>query len=164
MYVALILSASIAAANQTPSIKSTPVQKGETFSGWDKLAVLPQRPFMMYVSAGRPALVLKCEGISMQAQVRGFVAPQAWPQPAMAVTFGSAEITDRPDLSLIGRQTAFTIHSDIRDSILNPIRRGLPIRAIFNGKTLSFPPPPEALREEFSAKCAALVHPGMRAF
>lgn len=121
----------------------------------------PVRPALSFIAKGRPALVMTCRDTDMQVQVRGLLALQAWPQPVLTLEFGATQQSRRPNLALVGNQTAFSIGSPIRDAMLDAIDAGLPISANFDGITRNFPVPSEEMRRNFSTGCAALARRAM---
>ncbi|CAN5495479.1 hypothetical protein BH10PSE18_BH10PSE18_08540 [soil metagenome] len=99
----------------------------------------------------------------MKFQVRDFIAAQQWPQPPLTLVIGNVMRSQRPDVRLIGEQTALEASFGIANSILDAFFRGDQLQAAFNGQKKSYPVPPEEMRRNFSRNCAVLVPESMRA-
>ena len=132
-------------------------------TAWTAVGSNRTRPALSYYEAGRPAMVLTCEGNSTNVQVRGFTPKQAWPQPEMMIRLGDVTRSASPDVRNIGTQVAYEFHFGIADEVLQQIAVSAPITVDFNGETRTFPSPPDDLRRSFTDGCVALVPPGMRA-
>ena len=139
-----------------------PTVIGATSTGWSTVGTMANRAAMSYFEHGRPRLIMTCSGTQTIVQVRGFEAAQQWPQPVMSVKFGDIERAERPNLTLLGDQTAFGFDFPISDSVLTKIRSGALIEASYRGKIRRFPIAPAAYRREFADRCAALIPMGMR--
>ncbi|MBB5714188.1 hypothetical protein [Sphingomonas aerophila] len=120
------------------------------------------RPAISYVENGRPWFVMTCQGTQTSIQVRGFDAAQQWPQPTLTVAFGAVQHSAKPDLQMVGDQTAFSFAYPISTNMLKAFRDGAPIKASYHGETRLFPAASPAVRGQFASRCAALVPPGMR--
>lgn len=130
---------------------------------WTAVGSNRTRPALSYYEAGRPAMVLTCERVSTNVQVRGFTPKQAWPQPELVIRFGDVMRSASPDVRNIGTQVAYEFDFSIADDVLRQIAVSSPITVDFNGETRTFPSPPDDLRRNFTDGCAALVPSGMRA-
>jgi hypothetical protein len=148
---------------QSPVFEMTQLSTGDhSVTGWTAIGSLKSRPALIHIETGQPTLILTCERTSTTTQIRGFVPMQAWPQPSVRLSFGDVGRSFVPDVRNIGDQVAFESSFPISDDVLEAVAAGKPVRASFSGETMEFPPPPAALRRDFSEKCAALVPPGMR--
>jgi hypothetical protein len=132
---------------------------------WSSLGTTDKRATLVHGLASKtePFLVLKCENTSIHVHLRAFQARNAWPQPPVAFAVGDVVRRGRPDVRTIGNQTAFEISFDISDAILDPLAKGRPLSAKFDGETRAFAPIPKQLRDDFVRRCGGLVPSGMRA-
>jgi hypothetical protein len=131
-------------------------------TGWQTAGMTTNRPAISFFENHQPRFVMTCKDTQTRIQIRDFVAAQQWPQPTLSVKFGTVEHAAKPDLAMIGDQTAFAIEFPISDSVLTALKNGATITATYRGETRSYPIPPSAYRTEFVEKCAALVPASMR--
>lgn len=130
--------------------------------GWNSAGSTETRPALSLYEGGRPMLVLTCEGLGTEVQVRGFEPKQAWPQPDLVIRFGTTTRAGSPDVRNIGNQVAYEISFRIADDVLDAIQSNAPIVVEFNGQTRPSLPIPDDQARTFVERCAALVPARMR--
>lgn len=153
---------------QTPAVSAPmPVRdmivgNGPTETGWTPIGATASRPALSLYELRRPTMVITCEGMMIQVQVRGFEPKQAWPQPELRVMFGSAVRTAVPDVRNIGEQVAYETKFRIADDVLSEISAGAPISADFGEQTKTFLAMPGDLANAFASGCTALLPAALR--
>jgi hypothetical protein len=130
--------------------------------GWTPVGSAATRPALSLYQQGAPVLVLTCKGVSTEVQVRGLEPKQAWPQPDLTLSFGSATRTRSPDVRNVGDQVAYEIAFALADDVLDQIAAGAPLSVEFNGQRRDFTTIPETERVRFAEGCKDLVPAGMR--
>lgn len=139
---------------------ATAVVAGPQPSGWTSFGVTDNTPYLSFYEGNRPRLTLGCSGTRTIVQLRGFTAAQAWPQPTLNLSFGKVARSSRPDLALVGNETAYSFDFPTSQKILTSLEAGEIITASYQRQVRFYPAIPELLRKRFVMNCAGLLPQG----
>lgn len=139
---------------------ATALVAGPQRTGWTSFGVTDSTPYLAFYKDNRPRLTIRCNGTRTSIDLRGFAAAQAWPQPDLSVSFGKIKRSYRPDLAMVGDQTAYLFDFPISRNVLISLGAGETITASYQQQVRTYPAIPELLRKRFVMNCAALLPQG----